>query len=109
MLLIGTAFCAFAAVRAEAQPIQCPKQAGFLGGAMVPSPATAVEIYQAVARGRGFPILQDHEVRVMDDDDAWAVFQYPTNLPPGQIVAGGGTLDLKIDKCSGKILASLAR
>jgi len=82
------------------------------GTPWVPDKATAKAIYLAVARTRPWfkSLLKQYPIVVVKDEgDYWGVSQHDNRPPPkpglGEVIvtAGGGQLDMEIDKCSGAI------
>jgi hypothetical protein len=82
------------------------------GALIVPSKQVASDIYRAIAQGRGDKIRRSNDVVAEDDGDFWEVSQYPRHLSRERsqngtdyvtVVAGGGTLQLRITKCNGAI------
>lgn len=110
---------AWAQAADSGQPVTCVKRDGEMPGPFVPTPEVAKKIYTAIAAAitpwdmKKYPI-----VVVTDDGDQWSVSQtrhYPKRKSPAvvriggkttetvEISAGGGMLDMRIDKCSGAI------
>jgi hypothetical protein len=106
MVIIG---CATNSDAAHSAALKCDKLPGMIEGPFVPTPKVAIEIYMAVANGRGDKLLPENVIKVDDDGDHWSVFQSRANLPPGQVMYGGGTLDMNITKCDGSISAHYSR
>ena len=91
----------------------CPND-GYISARLVPTARVAKEIYRAVALGLSpnnfdkFPI-----VTAKDEGDHWAMSQTDNAPPPRPnqnpnqeiviITAGGGQLNMDIDKCTGAI------
>jgi hypothetical protein len=107
-----------AAEKANVTP-QCTKQPGMIGDPMVGTADTARSIYLSVAKQRGDKVSPENDIIVEDDGGRWAVFQYPKHIPAPKrtatgeeevtVVAGGGALEMEIDKCTGAIRAHYSR
>jgi hypothetical protein len=97
----------------------CKQPDGYAIGLVVPTPDAAKRVYEAVATGRYDQIKSSNDILVNDRGDHWEVFQYPKKAPSFErhsdgsetvtVVAGGGTLELEITKCDGRIIGSYAR
>ena len=87
----------------------CLQTLGYMAGPLVPDAGTAKAIFLAIERAI-FPVQTpagDSPVVATNDGDHWSVFRYaePAALPDGSIVvtAGGGHLEMDIDKCSAAV------
>jgi hypothetical protein len=87
-----------------------------VGGPIVATAETARSIY--VAKQRGDKVSPENDTVVDDEGDHWTVFQYPKRTSASKtthaggevaVVAGGGTLEMEIDKCTGAIRAHYSR
>jgi hypothetical protein len=96
----------------------CNQPPGKAIGEIVPTKDTARAIYRAIAAGRHDKVSSSNDILVNDDGDHWEVFQYPKKGPTYEdhhgletirVVAGGGTLELDINKCDASVLGSYAR
>jgi hypothetical protein len=93
----------------ESNRPMCPNE-GYISDRLVPTAPVAIEIYKAVARAVSPNILKRYPiVTVADEGDHWHVSQTNNNpLPkptPNTVIvtAGGGQLNMDIDKCTGAI------
>ena len=118
LVVLAIAASSMAATTTQALAQESPKAACEKQYAIVPTEQVAREIYEAVARGRGDVIKRANKIMVEDGNDHWEVFQYPKHLPAAQtvhgvttvtVVQGGGTLEMKINKCDGSVLAHYSR
>jgi hypothetical protein len=109
ILVVAFIFVCVTKASADQSEVTCNKVRGMIAGPMVPTQEVAKEIYLAVAQGRGDKVDPANLIRVDDDGDHWSVFQFPADLSSGQIVRGGGTLEMTIAKCDGSILAHYSR
>jgi hypothetical protein len=96
----------------------CVQPAGMAIGPVVPTADAGREVYKTIAHIRHDPIKRSNDVLAKDQGDHWDVFQYPKHIDgyrvingveTVQVVAGGGTLELEINKCDGRVLGSYAR
>jgi hypothetical protein len=96
----------------------CDQPAGRAIGAVVPTATAARAIYEAIAKGRNDRIKTANNILVNDKGDYWEVFQYPkktqsfvrrNGVETVQVVAGGGTLELEINKCDARVLGAYSR
>jgi hypothetical protein len=105
---------------AVANPVSCAVESGSATKPLVSTTGEARNIFLAVARVRD----QRHRysgrtVVVEDHGDSWSVFVWTPPIvktdprqPEVETVGtteGGGTLELKIDKCNGAMSASFSR
>jgi hypothetical protein len=97
----------------------CPKEEGRIKGPYVPTKDAAAKIYLAVGQAmspKAFPALRKKYpiVDVEDDGDKWQMGQSShSSKPRGYkdkqgnefivVTAGGGMLNMSIDKCTGAI------
>ena len=102
------------------KPAACEKRDGEMPGPFVPTPEVAKKIYIAIATVIAPWDMKKYPIAVVTDDgDHWSVSQtrrYPKRKSPavvrigGKTVetveasAGGGMLDMRIDKCFGAII-----
>jgi hypothetical protein len=89
--------------------VPCPN-GGHISSQLVPNAHVAESIYRAVARNLYPRVFQKYPVVVVTDEGGyWSVYQTdnapPAKAPPGTVIvtAGGGQLDMDIDKCTGAI------
>jgi hypothetical protein len=96
----------------------CNQPAGHAVGPLVQTAETAKAIYLDIARGRRDQIELSNDVLALDEGDHWAVTQFPKKVPGREkhngaetvgVVAGGGTLELEINKCDGHALGSYSK
>jgi hypothetical protein len=88
---------------------RCPN-GGYISSQLVPNAHVAESIYRAVARNLDPQVFQKYPIVVVTDaGDHWSVYQ-TNNAPPPKaprstvmVTAGGGQLDMEIDKCTGAI------
>lgn len=118
-LFLAIAASAQADAESVAGGLTCPKQDGFVGGPYVATKDTAAEIYATIGKAMfpgTFQNLQKKypKVTVEDQGDKWGVTQTREQPPQtrgtdGQgrefiiVQAGGGMLDMTIDKCTGAV------
>lgn len=101
-----------------AEPV-CEQPPGRAIGLVVPTADAATAVYKAIAKGRHDKIKPTNNILVNDEGDQWGVYQYPkkdestfnrrTGIETVRVVAGGGTLELEINKCDGRTIGSYAR
>jgi hypothetical protein len=103
------------APRAASASVTCVKEPGLLAGPFVAKPETARSIFEAVARGlRGDAYMMAYDIKVREEADHWTVYQMvkpepgdcgvaPPGAPKCRVTAGGGGLQMRIDKCTGTI------
>jgi hypothetical protein len=118
-LIAVTVLGSIISVHAEQTPsFICAKADGMIQGPIIATAQTAREIYRIVAHSRRDKIKRANEVRVNDDGSYWSVFQYPAHLPSDRVVnglemvhvvAGGGTLEMTINKCDGSLTVNYSR
>lgn len=118
LLIALTATSGATAEKTNASP-QCAKRPGLAGEAAVATADAARTIYLGVAKQRGDKAAPENDVIVDDDGDHWTVFQYPKHIPAPRtssagtdeitVVAGGGTLEMEIDKGTGAICTHYSR
>ena len=97
----------------------CDQPDGRAIGLVVPTADAAIAVYKAIANGRHDKIKSANKILVNDKEDHWEVYQYPkkdrstfnphTGMETVRVVAGGGTLELEIDKCDGRTVGSYSR
>ena len=94
---------------ADTAPPRCPND-GYISDRLVPTADIAKEIYIAVVRGLSPGLLKRFPIVTAEDEgDHWAMSQtdnapVPKPSPNTVIVtAGGGQLNMDIDKCTGAI------
>ena len=89
----------------------CPNE-GYISARLVPNAHVAEQIYRVIVRSLSPKVLQQYPIVVVTDEgDHWAVSQTGNEPPPKAapgaervtISAGGGQLNLDIDKCTGAI------
>lgn len=101
------------------RPAACEKRDGEMPGPFVPTQEVAKKIYIAIATAIAPWNMKKYPIAVVTDDgDHWSVSQtrrYPKRRSPAvvrmegktvetvEVSAGGGMLDMRIDKCSGAI------
>jgi hypothetical protein len=90
----------------------CVQPEGMAIGPLVPTEDAARALYKTIAGIRHDPIKSSNDILVNDKGDHWEAFQYPKHIDPPRtvngmqivtVVAGGGTLDLEIQKCDASI------
>lgn len=94
---------------ADAGSVAC-RNSGYISSQLVPNAHVAESIYRAVARNLYPRVFQKYPIVVVTDEgDHWSIYQTndapPPKAPPGTVIvtAGGGQLDMDIDKCTGAI------
>jgi len=117
--LVAAIVLAATFVQAEpASPETCTTADGTTYRPFVATAQAAREIYTAIVHSRGDKIKPGNKILVNDDGSYWTVFQYPARLPPERVVggmvmvtvvAGGGTLEMTINKCNGSLTAHYSR
>jgi hypothetical protein len=95
-------------------PVTCPKPEEQIGGPFISTPRAARAVYLAIERDIApFNLKRYPIVTVRDVGDHWEMSQ-TRHYPPARhyssdrpetvsVTAGGGMLDLDIDKCTGAI------
>ena len=86
----------------------CKRNSNFIRSPLAPDAATAASIYLAVEKAiPNKSDIEHYHVKVVDDGDHWTVFRYhlPEPAPDGfvTVFAGGGQLEMRIDKCTAAI------
>lgn len=89
----------------KAEPLQCPRQPGTIGGPYVPDPEAAKAIFLVVEKALGGSgTHRNRPLGVSDEGSSWTVSHMPPPRPPGTRTFGGGMLTVEIDKCTGAVL-----